>query len=268
MLLLIICLPLLALVACQSKLIYFPRPYQPGITARWQEETKGRTIHFTTSEGKQQAFLQGNLKSPRRLWIVCAGNGSVALDWSDWLNRYSPAQDACLLVDYPGYGACEGSPTPGRIRESFQKCLPLAWQHLGWSGEEAANHTRFLGHSLGAAAALIAATEFSIKKGVLIAPFTSTMDMSRAVVGLPLGALVWHRFDNRARLNELSKMQGSQIIILHGMEDEVIPCAMSREMAAAHPTMIQLTEIPRARHNTIPSEHAAQIAAAMGEMGK
>jgi hypothetical protein len=61
------CLPLVALVAFQSKLIYFPRPYPPNTTAQWQAETKGRVVHFTTSQSKQQAFLQGNLKSPRRL---------------------------------------------------------------------------------------------------------------------------------------------------------------------------------------------------------
>jgi uncharacterized protein len=202
------------------------------------------------------------------LWVVCAGNGSLALDWSEWLTRYSPAEDAYLLVDYPGYGACEGSPTPDRIRESFQKCLPIAWQQLAWSKQDTMSRMRFLGHSLRASATLIAAAEFSIQKGVLIAPFTSTMDMSRLVVGLPLGPLVWHRFDNRARLDELSKIDGCQIVVLHGAEDEVIPCAMSREMVATHPTVIQLTEIPRARHNTIPSDHAEQIAMAMEKTGK
>ncbi|NJR41407.1 MAG: hypothetical protein HC767_00865 [Akkermansiaceae bacterium] len=51
---------------------------------------------------------------------------------------------------------------------------------------------------------MIAAREFKIQQGVLLTPFTSTMDMGRHMTGLPIGSLVWHRFDNGARLDELA----------------------------------------------------------------
>lgn len=101
-------LPLAFIVSCQSRLIYFPRPYGAGVTAGWQRQSAGKTVDFQTSQGRQRAFLQGNLSSPRNLWIVCGGNGTVALDWSEWLARHAPRQDAWLLVDFPGYGDCEG----------------------------------------------------------------------------------------------------------------------------------------------------------------
>jgi len=259
---------LILLVGGQSKLIYFPRPYPPGATTQWARQFSGKPLDFTTSQGRQRAFLQGRLKSPRNLWIVCAGNGSLALDWSDWLASHAPREDAWLLVDYPGYGDCEGSPNPVRIRETLATGVPLACREIGWADPPDSSRLRFFGHSLGAAACLIAATEFKIQRGVLIAPFTSTMDMSRTMTGLPVGFLVWHRFDNPARLAELAARGPGEVIILHGVNDEVIPVAMSRTLEAQQKSIVHLRAIPGGQHNTIQEEHADELAQALMDAGK
>jgi len=262
-------LALLGLITgCQSKLIYFPRPYGPGTTARWEQETRGKTIDFTTSQGKQRAFLQGDLKSPENLWIVCGGNGTVALDWSDWLKVHGPPHDAWLLVDFPGYGDCQGSPSPARIRENLKAAVPLACEKIGWPENPDPKRLRFFGHSLGGAACLLAASEFGIQRGVLIAPFTSTMDMSRKVTGLPIGFLVWHRFDNSSRLAELTARGPGRVVILHGTDDEVIPVSMSRTLAAEQKNIVTLREIPGGRHNTIQERNADDVANALKEISE
>lgn len=254
------------LAGCQSRLIYFPRPYSPGATAEWQQRTSGKFIDFETSQGKQRAFLQGNLKSPRKLWLVCGGNATVALDWSEWLETHAPREDAWLLVDFPGYGNSQGSPTPARIHESLARVVPLAWQEIGRSGKPDPDGLRFFGHSLGGAACLMAATEFKIQRGVLLSPFTSTMDMARHLTGLPIGFLVTHRYDNPARLAALAARGPGKVVILHGSDDEAIPVQMSRTLAAEHPQIVRFKEISGARHNTIPQTHAAEIAAALREI--
>lgn len=253
---------------CQSKLIYFPRPYGPATTETWRKETAGRFVDFQTSQGRQRAFLQGELKQPRNLWIVCGGNGSLALDWSEWLVEHGPKQDAWLLVDFPGYGDCEGAPNPERIRESLRAVVPLAAKELGWKSNPDPSRLRFFGHSLGCAASLIAASEYKIQRGVLISPFTSTMEMSRVLTGLPVGFLVWHRFDNVGRLDELAKRGPGCVYILHGVNDEVIPVDMARKLAKAHPEVAHLTEIPDGFHNDIQSNHADVVAAALEATGK
>ena len=189
----------------------------------------------------------------------------MALDWSEWLELHAPKQDAWLLVDFPGYGDCEGSPSPSRIRETFSTGVPLAFQEVGWPAKPDPNRLRFFGHSLGGAACLVAANEFAIQSGVLIAPFTSTMDMSRKVTGLPLGFLVWHRFDNSARLADLAARGPGEVIILHGTDDEVIPVAMSRTLADEQKEVVRLREIPGGRHNTIQERNAAAVSAALNE---
>lgn len=258
---------LASLVGCQSDFIYSPHRYAAGTTAEWQQRTAGKQIEFTTSQGKQHAFLQGNLKSPGNLWIVCGGNSSVALDWSQWIKRQAPQEDAWLLVDFPGYGDCKGSPNPERIRESLMTAIPLASQVVGWGDNPDAKRLRFFGHSLGCAACLIAASEFKIQRGVLIAPFTSTMDMSQVKTHMPLGFIIWHRFDNSARLAELAARGPGQVIIFHGTRDHVIPISMSRELAAQQKQIVQLREVPGGHHNGIQTTHTAEVAAALIECG-
>jgi uncharacterized protein len=261
-------LPFAFIAGCQSKMLYFPRPYAAGVTDAWRQQTAGRPVDFTTSQGRQRAFLQGNLKSPRNLWIVCGGNGTVALDWSEWIASHAPAEDAWLLVDFPGYGDCEGKPSPGHIRESLRTVVPLAAESVGLSAKADASRLRFFGHSLGAAASLIAATEFEIRQGVLLSPFTSTMEMSQVVTGLPVGFLVTHRFDNEARLDEIIAQGPAKVVILHGTDDEVIPVEMSRKLARGREKSVQLVEVPGAYHNDIVAQNnSGQLVRALHDGG-
>ncbi len=262
-----IVVPLLLLAACQTRFIYMPRSYPPEAVARWQQSQGGKAVDFDTSQGKQQAFLQGNLDSPRNLWVVCGGNATLVLEWSAWIARHAPEEDAWLLVDFPGYGASEGNPNPQRILETFQVVIPVAADAVGMTTNPVPSRLRFFGHSLGAAACLIAASEFDIRSGVLLSPFTSTMDMSRMLVGVPLGFLVTHRFDNTARLGEILDRGPANITILHGTHDEIIPVRMSRELAAGGRGQVRLIEIEGGRHNDLAASHGEEVAAALRDVG-
>lgn len=264
--------PWVLLVTFQSRLIYFPRPYDGDEAGDWKDRTAGKVVDYETSQGKQRAFLQGELKSPRNLWIVCGGNGTVALDWSHWFEDRAPKEDAWLLVDYPGYGDCEGKPSPGHIRESLRAVVPLAAKELGWaldaSGKPDSGRLRFFGHSLGAAVALMAASEYDIQRGVLLTPFTSTMDMSKTMTGLPLGFMIWHRFDNTARLAELKNRGPGSVVILHGTDDEAIPVEMGRTLAAGQKDLVRLVEIPGGKHNTLQETNTKEVVGAIEEVGR
>lgn len=267
LLLIITGLPLFVIIGCQSKLIYHPRSYAAGTVAQWQRETQGQPINFHTSQGNQRAFLQGNLKSPKNLWILCGGNGTVALDWARWIKDNAPSEDAWLLFDFPGYGDCKGAATSARIHESLKKVVPLVCKKLGWSERSDPQRLRFFGHSLGAAACLIAASEFHIQNGVLIAPFTSTMEMAQHLFGMPVGMLVRDRFDNLARLNELAARGAGSVVIFHGTEDEVIPFSMSQKLKVLQSRVIDLRAIPGGRHNDMQEKHTDEIAAALRQIG-
>src|SRR6187401_2027982 len=93
----------LLLLSCQSRLMYFPRPY--GKASLWDlEQREGRQLEYTTSQGKQVAFYlpprTDAASEPAFLWIVSGGNGSLALDYSEE-PMYWDALFGYLFVDYP-----------------------------------------------------------------------------------------------------------------------------------------------------------------------
>lgn len=257
----------LLLLSCQSRLIYFPRPYDRA--SLWDiEQRKGKRLEFTTSQGPQVAFYLpprvNPAAAPAFLWMVCGGNGSLALDYSGEPLHWD-ARFGYLFVDYPGYGLCAGKPTPDRIKENTVAAAAALQKELGWTEEEFRERTGVFGHSIGCAAALMGADDLHLQSVVLCAPFTSLTDMGRIMLGWPLCHLNLHRFDNVARLTVLSA-RGAKVRVFHGTEDEVIPVRMSRELLQRFPRTVQFTEVPEARHNDVVMSARAGISAAMREL--
>lgn len=275
----------LLITACflQDKIIYMPRKYGEEHVAKWQKNAfdyspyisdekrlhalHAKALHFETTSGKQFAYMliPSNGK-PKRLWVLCGGNGSLALDWDGWIRTFAPTDDAYLFVEYPGYGDCVGKPNPKGIRENIRSSYTLACDELQWKTAEAKAHTRFFGYSLGCAASLIAAEEFDLHRGILCAPFTSTMDMAKVFSGLPLGPLVTHRFDNKKIISDITKQNDSLLYIFHSTDDTVIPYFMSCELYRVSPEKIKHYTLYQAGHGSILDSARVDIQKAMADL--
>ena len=251
------------LAASQSRFLYFPNTYAPEQTAAFLARG-GERLEFTTSQGSQTAWLRRPAQDavPGRVWIVTAGNGGIALDFDRLPEQSGMLQDAFVFIDYPGYGLCQGKPHPSTIKESLQALGPLISERCKLAPGGLAAKGIVWGHSLGAAVALMAAEEYGIRRAVLLSPFTSTMDMTKTVFGVPLGFIVTHRFDNEPNLAGLIKRQG-KAWILHGSADEVIPVRMGKQLADSGGAAVHFQEIPGARHNTLMREALRPIVQAM-----
>lgn len=248
-----ILVPVMFLLGCQSSLIYHPNPYGAR-HEKMLRDAQGTRVSFTTSQGTQTAFyIPPQTRAPglpRTIWLCFGGNGALALDWLHFTGAWDE-RFAYLLVDYPSYGDCAGKPTPGSIRESSKAAFKALVQHLHTTSEELQPRIAVLGHSLGSAAALMAADDLEARRAVLISPFTSMTDMGRTVLGWPLCHLNLHRFNNHKTLRHVATRAGARIVIFHGAADEVIPARMGRELAVAHPLAVTFHEIPEAHHNDI-----------------
>ncbi|MBN8417305.1 MAG: alpha/beta fold hydrolase [Verrucomicrobia bacterium] len=260
--------PVIFLLSSQARLIYHPAPYGAEYETMLQS-AHGERLRFETSQGHQTAFYipprVAGTGLPDTVWVCFAGNGSLALDWlreTDlWNDRF-----AYLLVDYPSYGDCEGSPNPARIRESGKAAVEALAQRLHTPLPELRPHLAVLGHSLGSAAALMAADDLDIRRGVLMSPFTTMTEMGRIVLGWPLCHLNRHLFDNRQTLDHVASRPGARLVIFHGAEDEVIPVRMGRELAAAHPQVVRFREVPGGLHNDLLDLVSPEIGWAMAEL--
>jgi pimeloyl-ACP methyl ester carboxylesterase len=256
-------IPVLLLLGCQSKIIYYPQPYHEG-NRRTLEKHGGVVLAYETGQGRQVAhYVPARDGSAGRIWVCFAVNGSRALDWlafrDEWDDSFS-----YLLVDYPGYGDCAGKPNPKSIRESSQAASAALAGHLKMTPEALRPRLAVLAHSIGCAAGLMAAEDLGVKRVVLVAPFTTMTEMGRRVLGWPLCYLNLHRFDNRKSLAAVVK-QGARVTIFHGTADGVIPVSMSCELAAAHPGAVTLHEEEGQDHNFILGNCSAKIHAAMTE---
>jgi uncharacterized protein len=251
---LIICvlLFLLVLYALQGRLIYFPRQY----SQEWLNRVSSavRTIEFASTQGRQRAFYlpPASSSGPKALWVCFNGNASTALDWVEYLTDAGLKETGFLLVDYPGYGISEGSPSPETILESSNLAFKALAVRLGLSEKELSSNLNVLGLSIGTGAALQFAAGHDVHRVVLLAPFTSLFEMARIQIGVPLAYLLKHRFDNMARLAELaSRSTPPQVTIFHGDVDRTIPSYMGRELAEKFPSFVTYIEVKECDHNAI-----------------
>jgi uncharacterized protein len=242
----------LLVVLLQDRFIYFPPRYSPAEL----EEAKAigvQELRFRTSQGNQAAFFWRSEKSetaPENVWLMFGGNGDIALSWIGLVRDFTGPRTGFLLIDYPGYGICEGRPNPQSILENSERALKALLEQKRWKLDAGA--LSVLGHSLGGAAALQFAAKHVVHEILLVSTFTSMDDMVRAQIGISLGPLLRHRFDNMTSLKAiLLQKQIPAIYMFHGEADEVIPVKMGRALAGLDPSRIKFVEIPGAHHNDI-----------------
>ncbi|MDB6147301.1 MAG: alpha/beta hydrolase [Spartobacteria bacterium] len=213
----------------QHSLIYHPRPYDSSYRNALPDN--GIEIISMLPIGEQTAYyIPGHEKVPTRVWVAFCGNGSLALDWTTILANYPNNGDAFLLIDYPGYGKNRGYATIQSTRAAADNGLRALIERLALQEEQV--HLCVIGHSLGSAVALDFATRHRVERIVAIAPFTTLREEAATVVGHPLSRLLVENYDNRKALAQIAKRNpGVRVSIFHGVEDQVIPCEMGRELA-------------------------------------
>jgi pimeloyl-ACP methyl ester carboxylesterase len=252
----------LLLFLYQRRMIYFPRRYESSYKQGLPPGT--REIEYHTRSGKQVCFYippkNNPFSPPESVWIFFGGNGSLALDWLAYQDKFFPPTSGILLVDYPGYGLCEGKPKYKTIGESSDLAFHALAGHLNVEPESLEKNLNILGHSLGTATGLQFAKQHSVKKVILLAPFTSTLDMARRTVGWPLCHILIDRYDNIGVLEELvSRNPSPAIYIFHGDIDNIVPFSMGQKLAESHPGNVVFHPYKGVDHNFIIEASAKEI---------
>ena len=206
----------------QRKLLYYPshRPDTNGLGA-WQID--GRLVGYARK-----------VDNPGNVWLFTHGNAGQAADRAYALQCFS-ASDSVFILEYPGYGNREGSPS----KASFNSAAEETYQ---WLRRAYPNiPVCVIGESIGSGpASSLTRLEKQPDKLVLVVPFDNLASVARDHFPLiPAGLVLLDRWDNVEALKGYS----GKLEIYGAIDDQVIPIRHARTLARLLPTAV-FHEIP------------------------
>jgi fermentation-respiration switch protein FrsA (DUF1100 family) len=197
--------------------ILFPRYQIQGPSGMGKQIPGLEKIWLDTKGGKVEAwFLPAALShatGSQPAVIFAHGNAELIDFWPEELQKFPALGMGVLLVEYPGYGRSEGSPTQKSITEAFV----AAHDALVARKDVDPSRIVLMGRSLGGGAVCALATERPSAALILLSTFTSVRACASSF--LVPGFLVLDPFDN---LSVVSAFSGPSLII-HGRHDNIIP---------------------------------------------
>lgn len=240
----IVCIAtLIVLSFFQRHLIYFPtvfETYDHDVLAR-------KNLMLVTGENNLQWLVSPykGVDGKNAVVVLFHGNGGAAIDRffkADLFNRHG--YDV-VLAEYPGYA------TNTHLKPTEANFYAAGREIIRKTKQDFPRHGLILyGESIGSGTAIEMAREFDVKALVIESGFTSMPDMAQLRYPiLPVRYFVWDKFDNLSKIGEID----TRIIILHGVQDGVVPFAHGQALFSAAHNKQNITLIPLAEagHNNI-----------------
>jgi fermentation-respiration switch protein FrsA (DUF1100 family) len=198
--------------------------YSPNLEKLW----------LNTSQGRVEAWFLPpalhDLAEPAPAVIFAHGNAELIDFWPQELRSFSSHGMGLLLVEYPGYGRSEGTPS----QESIVETLVVAYDTLVARKDVDSSRIILFGRSLGGGAVLALADRRPSAALIVTSTFTSIK--SFATKFFVPGFLVKDPFDNLTSIKSYS----SPVLIVHGRHDSLIPYkhGVALYQAAQHAEMV------------------------------
>jgi uncharacterized protein len=186
----------------------------PRATQVWLDASYGRVEAW---------FFRADPSASAPTVVFAHGNAELIEDWQSEMEMLSGEGVNALLVEFPGYGHSAGKPSRETIREAFGE----AFDWLVEEGGVASDRIVAYGRSVGGGAAADLSRDRPVRALALQSTFSSSAAMARAAF-LP-GFLLLDRFDPRRAVADFD----GPVLVMHGVEDEVIPYAHALSLAGA-----------------------------------
>jgi len=179
---------------------------------------------------------------PAPLLVVAHGNAEFIDHWLPLVGGFVNHGLSVLLVEYPGYGRSEGSPSEDSVTEAMVAGYDQAVARPDVDGTRVIG----LGRSLGAGAVCALARHRDLSALVLTSAFTSVAAMAEQFF-LP-GFAVLDPFDNEAVLASYD----GPLLLFHGEDDDVVPYAEGQRLSQVARDVSFVTW--DCRHNDCPPD--------------
>lgn len=233
-----------ALMVLAARLLHRRVLYQPPDDSTTAALPEGATLLTAkAADGVPvNALVFDNPKATRTI-VHFHGNAETAEANAFLARELKKRGFATVLVEYRGYGRSKGtSPT----EEGLYLDAAAVLDALGARGLKPADIVLW-GQSLGTGVAAEMANRARGDRLVLVAPFTSTVDMaSRVIPFMPVSMVMIDRFDTLAKAPSIA----APALVVHGDIDDVIPFEQGEKVSKALPHATFL-KVPEGRHDNL-----------------
>jgi len=182
------------------------------------------------------------IKRAHRRLLIVHGNAGCAINRLDYADQLQLLETVDVyILEYPGYGAREGSPS----QESFFRAASEAFDLLKKDGPAA-----IMGESLGTGVAAYLAGTYpeSVQAMLLIAPYDSLTSVAKTHMPIfPVGLLLRDRFPSSTYL----KNYHGPIGMLVAGQDTVVPNRFGHRLYDGYQGPKKFWELPSAGHNDL-----------------
>lgn len=195
----------------------FPR-YQIRTTSEVKEDIPGlEKIWIDTSCGKVETWFlpPDQVSAPAPAVIFAHGNAELIDFWPEEFRNLARLGIGVLLVEYPGYGRSEGTPSQQSITEAFVAAYDLLVDRK----DVDPSRIVLFGRSVGSGAVCALAAKRPSAALILMSAFINTG--SFASICLVPDFLIRDPFDNLAVVSSYS----DPVLVIHGKNDKIIPYA-------------------------------------------
>jgi fermentation-respiration switch protein FrsA (DUF1100 family) len=226
----------------QRRMIYLPYGSVPSAASVGL--TRAEDVTFTTGDGVALHgwYVPAESTSPRFTVIVFNGNAGHRGFRAPLAAAFARNGVATLLFDYRGYGDNAGRPSEDGLAQDAR----AARAYLATRADVDTSRIVYFGESLGAAVALLLATETPPHALVLRSPFTSMTDIGRHHYPfLPVRWLLRDLYPSLDRAKQLT----CPTLVIAGDRDSIIPIEHSKRLYESITTEKRLVIIPGADHN-------------------
>lgn len=218
----------------------------PGLPHEGVEKTR---LPFSSGSVEALFFPAARSGQAGPALVFAHGNGELISDNLPIGRQIAGLGISVLMVEYPGYGRSDGTPSRRAIAEVFIS----GFDWLSARPEVDRERIVGFGRSLGSGAITDLAGQRSLKALILQSSFLSVSHLaSRYLVP---GLLVRDRFNNLAAL----RRYGGPVLLIHGREDEIVPHAHSERLAEAA-SAAELLSLD-CGHNDCPPDPVAYLRA-------
>lgn len=200
-----------------------PATLPVGLERGWLSTVGGRVEAWFVPAKENTADSDAE---PRPAAIILHGNAEFIDSWPGLVAPLTAAGVSVLLVEYPGFGRSEGSPT----QASLVAAAEAGYDWLTSRDDIDPDRIFSLGRSLGSGVAAALSQSRSLAALILWSPFTSIGDLAWASLRIP-PFLALDPFNSRKALATYP----GPVLLLHGLNDRTIPPSHSAALAKVVP---------------------------------